>query len=116
LDLRTYVLRRHRRHLVVGTLLSHTPRTLTNHQAQYWATRQATTGTILLLPWKLFDEADPDGGWHTISGLLVEQYALYRHLDGWHLLGAVTRVPRRRIATDDDAKAWAAEVLHPRAH
>jgi hypothetical protein len=106
-----YVLRRQRRHLVVGTLLQCTPRALTNRQAKTWVTRQVTTTKTSLLPRKLFDEADPDGGWHTSSSLLVEQYALYRHPDGWQLLGAVIRVPRPRIVTDDDAKAWAADAL-----
>lgn len=108
-----HVLRRHRRHLLVGTLLSHTPQALTDHQARTWATRELRLGTASLLPWKLLDEADPAGGWHTTSGLLVEQYALYRHPDGWYLLGAVTRAPRSRIATDDDVKAWATDVLCP---
>ncbi|MGP3962776.1 hypothetical protein ACTWPT_42965 [Nonomuraea sp. 3N208] len=105
-----YVLRRHRRHLVAGTLLARMPRVSTTPQAKSWAARQVAAR---LRPWEPFDEADPDGGWHTTSGLLVEQYALYRHPGGWHLLGVVSRIPRPRIVTDEDAKAWAADVLRP---
>ncbi|MGN9844298.1 hypothetical protein ACTMTI_39855 [Nonomuraea sp. H19] len=107
-----YVLRRHRRHLLVGRLLGQSRRALSDHRAKIWATRQAGGGTTSLLPWKLLDDADPAGGWHTTSSLLVEQYALYRHPGGWNLLGAVTRVPRSRIADDDDVKAWTADALH----
>ncbi|WP_127939527.1 hypothetical protein [Nonomuraea polychroma] len=105
-----YVLRRHRRHLVAGILLARMPRLCTTPQAKSWAGRQVAAR---LRPWEPFDEADPDGGWHTTSGLLVEQYALYRHPGGWHLVGVVSRIPRPRIVTDDDAQAWAADVLRP---
>ncbi|MEV0385577.1 hypothetical protein [Nonomuraea sp. NPDC050643] len=108
-----YVLRRHRRQLVVGVLLDHTTHPLANRQARAWATRQAAAGATSLLPWRLIDEADPESGWHTTSGLLVEQYVLYRHPGGWHLLGAVTRASRPRTITDADAQAWASDVLTP---
>ncbi len=108
-----HVLRRHGRHLLAGVLLGHTSRPLTEHQAKSWATRRLAASTTSLLPWKPVDEADPDSGWHTSSGLLVERYALYRHPSGWQLLGAVTRAARPQPVTDADAHAWAADILKP---
>ncbi|TMR23238.1 hypothetical protein ETD86_09020 [Nonomuraea turkmeniaca] len=105
-----YVLRRHRQHLVAGIVLARMPRACTTSMAKSWAARQVVAR---LRPWEPLDEADPDGGWHTTSGLLVEQYALFRHPGGWYLLDVVSRVPRPRIVTDDDAQAWAADVLTP---
>ncbi|WP_345570752.1 hypothetical protein [Nonomuraea rosea] len=103
------VLRRQRSHLVVGTLLAGSADHLSDRAAKAWATRRLVASR--LLPWRLLDEADPAGGWHTTSGLLVERYALYRHPGGWRLLGEVSWAARPRIATDEVAQAWADDVL-----
>lgn len=84
-----YVVRRLRGHLVAGRVLARIDAP-TGKQARSRAARHLG---VPLLPWQLLDEDDPDAGWWTASGLLVEQYAVFEHASRWLLLGDVTRSP-----------------------
>lgn len=99
-----YVVRRNRRHLMAGRVLGR----IDAHSGHQARSRAAGHLGVALLPWQPLDE---DAGWWTATGLLVEQYALVEHANRWLLLGDVTRIPRPRVVTDEDAQMWAEDVL-----
>ncbi|GAA0965501.1 hypothetical protein [Actinocorallia libanotica] len=67
-----------------------------------------------LIPWVPIHPDKPEAGW-IITCLDLKHYALLPHAKGWHLIRALTRGGGTHITTDNEAKAWAAEVLKAKA-
>jgi len=106
-----YVLHWNERHRSVGKLVGQSPKVLSSRMARSWAQRATHAGARALLPWELVDAKRPDDGWYTLNALSGKQYFLRRHSDGWKLVQAYSRVDGDTVESDNEAKAWAGNVL-----
>jgi hypothetical protein len=105
----TYVVTWNDRHIWAGPQVARFPPSWSTRKAQARAAR--ITGHQRL-QWRQIDAANPGRGFRALAPLSVSQYMLRRDNAGWQLVQAVvTRDGTSGIETDNEAKAWAAEVL-----
>lgn len=112
----TCVLHWNDRHMSVGALIGRASKVLTSGMARSWAERMIrpdddAQGPRKLMPWKLVDEDRPNDGWYTSNPFSCEQYFLRRHSDGWKLVRAFSQMDGDTVESDNEARAWAGNVL-----
>jgi hypothetical protein len=98
-------------HAIVGPLLAHTPKKLVHRKARSWAKRAIAPDAGEPMPWRPVDPDNTAAGWITTTTLTAQHFVLIQHSDGWRLVRALTRGGGGQIQTENEAKAWAAEVL-----
>jgi hypothetical protein len=112
----TFVMHWNPRRMSVGRLLAHHPKTLVPRKARKWAESLLGADAEHLIGWEPVDAAHPEDGWFTLNALSVNMYFLRLHSDGWRLVQAMSRSDGRTVETDNEAKAWAGEVLKLKSH
>ncbi|WP_067829130.1 hypothetical protein [Actinomadura kijaniata] len=96
---------------IVGPVLAQTPKTLVQRKARNWAKSMISPDEGTLMSWEPIDPKVPEAGWITMSTLSAKFFALLPHAEGWYLVQALTRGGGRDLTTDNEAKAWAGQVL-----
>lgn len=99
----------------VGSLVRRGPRRLTADRARSWAERFINPGRDEPLTWQPVQGDDADDTWQAVEPSSGRRYVLRRQPDGWQLVLAYGLVNGERAETDNEAKAWAAEVLRLQA-
>ena len=97
--------------LSVGRLVGRAPGRLTVDRAQAWAGHVISAGQGEPLIWRPVRENKPEEGWLAQGLFSSQEHVLRRHLDGWKLIQQYGQACGARAETDNEAKAWAAEVL-----
>lgn len=111
----TYVLHWNRAHATVGRVLGHTDDAMKDGEAKKWA-EQIIGAEAALIGWRRVDQRRPDDGWQTTDALSVKNFVLRHVNDGWQLTAVMSQIGgRTNFESDNEAKAWAAEVLQHRA-
>jgi hypothetical protein len=100
-----------REHLSVGKLVGQAPRRLSDDQARSWAESVISRRQAEPLTWRPVPEESPDGSWSARGFCSAQQHVLRRHADGWKLVLICAETSGTRAETDNEAKAWAAEML-----
>lgn len=100
---------------IVGPILAQTSKTLVQRKARNWAKSMISPNEGTLTSWEPIDPKVPEAGWITVSTLSVKFFALLPHAEGWYLVQALTRGGGRDLHTDNEAKAWAGQVLQTKA-
>lgn len=101
--------------LSVGSLVRLTPRGLAADRARSWAERVIDPGRGEPLTWQPVQGESPDEGWQAREPSSGRLYELRREANGWQLVLAYGQASGERAETDNEAKAWAAEVLRLQA-
>lgn len=101
--------------LSVGSLVRLAPRRLEADQARSWAGRVIDAGRCESLTWQPVHGEDPGEAWQAGEPSPGPQYVLRRQPDGWQLVLVYGQADGERAETDNEAKAWAAEVLRLQA-
>ena len=99
----------------VGTQVDRLSGSLSSKRARAWAERLITASGDRIIPWRLVDDGNPEDGWHTLTVLSANSYLLRRYPDGWMLVRAFSQVLGSSVESDNEAKAWAGEVLRFKA-
>ena len=96
-------------HLSVGKLAGRKPARLDAGKARAWAGR--VIGKDVPAEWAPARKDRPEEGWFTRDALSGRQYFLRRYRDGWKLILAYSQASGPLAETDNEAKAWAGDVL-----
>jgi hypothetical protein len=97
--------------LSVGKLAGRAPGKLIVDRARAWAEGVISAGQGEPVTWRPVREGRPADGWQTREGLPAQQHVFRRHPDGWTFVQICGQVPGARAETDNEAKAWAADML-----
>jgi hypothetical protein len=106
-----WVLYWHGELLSVGKLAGRASGKLTAGRARAWAERMITAGQSEPLTWRPVREDRPDEGWQARGIFSTQEHVLRRDADGWKLVLILARTAGTRAETDNEAKAWAANML-----
>jgi hypothetical protein len=98
-------------HLSVGRLVRQAPRRFSRDRARSWAERIIGPDRGAPLIWQPAQEGCPDEGWDVQKPFSMQRYFLRLHPDGWKLVQAYSSTSGTVAETDNEAKAWAADVL-----
>jgi hypothetical protein len=97
--------------LSVGRLLGQAPGKLTADRARAWAEHVLSAGQSEPLTWRSVREGRLDEGWQARGLFSTREHVLRRHPDGWKLVLICAQANGARAETDNEAKAWAANML-----
>jgi hypothetical protein len=98
-------------HLSVGKLVRQAPRRFSSYRARSWAERVIGPDQGVPLVWRPAQEGCPDEGWYVQKPSSMQRYFLRLHADRWRLVQAYSCTSGTRAETDNEARAWAADVL-----
>lgn len=99
--------------LSVGRLVGRASGKLTADRARAWAERVINASGPLI--WQPVQEGRPGEGWQAQDFFSAQQHVLRRHADGWRLVLVCGQTAQARVETDNEAKAWAADMLRLQA-
>lgn len=97
--------------LSVGRLVLGAPGRLTADQARARAEQVISAGQGEPVTWRQVREGRPEEGWQARGLVSAREHVLRRHPDGWTLVLVCGQASGTRAETDNEAKAWAADVL-----
>jgi hypothetical protein len=95
----------------VGIVVRRAPRRLTTDQARAWAERVISAGLDGPVNWRPAREGHPEEGCQALGLFTGRQHVLRHRPDGWELVLICAQSDGGRAETDNEAKAWAAEML-----
>lgn len=102
------------RGMSVGKLVASAPSRLNAKKATAWAARvigKEIGKDARLIPWQVIDDEKPGEGWRVMDAISARNFILRRYPDGWKLVETFSQVRGSSVETDNEARAWAGEVL-----